>query len=67
MLMKYNFVHADCHAGNILVSIKQAPNAITNYLHSFKNLAIAYFWSNVAKFSMHSEFLRRLCEENYEY
>lgn len=25
MLMKYNLVHADCHAGNILVRIKEAP------------------------------------------
>jgi aarF domain-containing kinase len=22
MLMKYNFIHADCHAGNILVRFK---------------------------------------------
>jgi predicted unusual protein kinase regulating ubiquinone biosynthesis (AarF/ABC1/UbiB family) len=32
MLMKYNFVHADCHAGNILVRIKEAPSAITNFI-----------------------------------
>ena len=26
MLMKYNLVHADCHAGNILVKIKEKPD-----------------------------------------
>lgn len=32
MLMKYNFIHADCHAGNIMVNIHQAPSALANSL-----------------------------------
>lgn len=28
MLMHYNFVHADCHAGNIIVKINKSANIL---------------------------------------
>lgn len=47
MLMKYNFVHADCHAGNILVRFKDDSNEITrkftSWFNKVKNFVIAQF------------------------
>lgn len=67
MLMKYNFVHADCHAGNILVTIKEAPNEITNYFYSIANRIKSYALAQIMRFGMNSDFLKRLSKENYEY
>ncbi len=67
MLMKYNFVHADCHAGNILVRFKQAPNEITAKAFSFFNKTKNFIISQFIKYGFDSEFLRKLSEENYEY
>ena len=45
MLMKYNLVHADCHAGNILVRINESPQDFTDkafeMFHSLKNYVIS--------------------------
>jgi predicted unusual protein kinase regulating ubiquinone biosynthesis (AarF/ABC1/UbiB family) len=62
MLMKHNFVHADCHAGNILVRIKESPNAITNYMYSIANRVTSYVLAKIIKYGMNSDFLRRLSE-----
>jgi predicted unusual protein kinase regulating ubiquinone biosynthesis (AarF/ABC1/UbiB family) len=60
--MKYNFVHADCHAGNILVRIKSVPNELTSYLYACANQAKNYIISQVVKYGYKSEFLKRLSE-----
>ena len=36
MLMKNNFIHADCHGGNIMVTIKERSNGI---LFNIKDMA----------------------------
>ena len=47
MLMKHNFVHADCHAGNILVKIKDNPSELMSKVeilaNRFKNYIISKF------------------------
>lgn len=40
MLMKNNFIHADCHGGNIFIEIKdQSYNFFTEVRDFFKDLA----------------------------
>lgn len=67
MLMKYNFVHADCHAGNILVRINDDTNEFTRKARNFINKTKHYIISQFIKYGFDSEFLRRLSQENYEY
>lgn len=54
MLMKYNFVHADCHAGNILVRIKDDSNEITRRFRSWFNKAKNYLIAQFIKYGFDS-------------
>jgi predicted unusual protein kinase regulating ubiquinone biosynthesis (AarF/ABC1/UbiB family) len=54
MLMKHNFVHADCHAGNILVKIREDPNSIKTQLLDFFNKSKNYLISQVIKYGFDS-------------
>lgn len=35
MLMKNNYIHADCHGGNILVKIEQKSDDISSQIKEF--------------------------------
>lgn len=67
MLMKYNLVHADCHAGNILVRIKEAPNEFTAQVSEWLNKWKNYLISQVIKYGFNSEILRKLTDDHYAY
>jgi len=54
MLMKYNFIHADCHAGNILVKIKEVPFELSSFISTFFNQAKNYAISKIIKFGHNS-------------
>lgn len=60
MLMQYNFVHADCHAGNILVRIKDESNEFTRKARNFISKTKNYIISQIIKYGFDSEFLRKL-------
>ena len=65
MLLKHNFIHADCHGGNILVKIKDAPSGVTTTLKQ----KVSQFWDYcIAKYAgwiLEIPLLGRLAEENY--
>jgi predicted unusual protein kinase regulating ubiquinone biosynthesis (AarF/ABC1/UbiB family) len=65
MLMKHNFVHADCHAGNIMVRIKEAPFELSTKTVDLFERARNYLISQFIKYGFDSEFLRKLSEEHY--
>lgn len=67
MLMKHNFVHADCHAGNILVRIKDSPSSLVNFLAAAKAAVLNLVLAAAMKIGMQSDLLQRLADENYEY
>lgn len=67
MLMKHNFVHADCHAGNILVKIKDSPSTLVNFLAAAKAAVLNLVLAAAMKLGMQSELLQRLAEENCAY
>lgn len=62
MLFKHNFVHTDCHAGNILVKIKENPNHITTKLNDFFINAKNYIIAQVIKYAFDSPYLRNLSQ-----
>lgn len=35
MLMKYNFIHADCHGGNIMVEMREKTESIFSKMKEF--------------------------------
>jgi predicted unusual protein kinase regulating ubiquinone biosynthesis (AarF/ABC1/UbiB family) len=47
MLMQHNFVHADCHAGNILVRITEDKHPIStkvkNFVKNIRNYCIYWY------------------------
>ena len=65
MLFKFNFVHTDCNAGNILVKINDSPNQLatkfTHFIEKTKNFLIA----QVIKYGFDSKYLQKLSEQNY--
>jgi predicted unusual protein kinase regulating ubiquinone biosynthesis (AarF/ABC1/UbiB family) len=67
MLMQHNFIHADCHAGNIIVRIKSSPNKLTNMLVGYFQRTRAYLIATIIKYGFDSPFLRKLSEEHYAY
>lgn len=60
MLMKYNFIHADCHAGNIIVQIQDEPNSIKTRIINLWNHNKNYIISQIIKYGFDSTFLRKL-------
>jgi predicted unusual protein kinase regulating ubiquinone biosynthesis (AarF/ABC1/UbiB family) len=67
MLFKHNFVHTDCHAGNILVKIKDNPNEFMTKVNDFLVKAKNYLIAQVIKYGFDSEYLQNLSQQNYEY
>lgn len=67
MLMKHNFVHADCHAGNILVRIKDSPSSLVNFFAATKAAVLNLVLAAAMKLGMQTDLLQTLAEENYEY
>ena len=67
MLMKYNLAHADCHAGNILVRIRQNPSTISDKVRFLCESLEEFVVSKVVKYGFKSAFLRKLTEEHYAY
>ena len=65
MLIQHNFVHADCHGGNILVSIKDLPLTPATYLRNYWMIAKNFFWNKGIKFMLDSEILKTFCDEQY--
>jgi aarF domain-containing kinase len=64
MLMKNNFIHADCHGGNILVDVQErSPNPFSDvwdYL-KFKAGQLEYWWAEI---TLKSQVLKKLYTEN---
>ena len=60
MLMKNNFIHADCHGGNILVRMKENPNPVIRHMRSFFDKAKSFIINQVIKYGYDSECLKRL-------
>ena len=67
MLMQYNFIHADCHAGNIIIKINKSESPLGNTFEFYKNKIHNYILSKVMKYGFKSDYLKRLSEENYVY
>jgi len=67
MLFKHNFVHTDCHAGNILVKIKENPDQITTKINDFLQTTKNFLIAQVIKYGFDSEYLRKLSQDHYEY
>ena len=59
MLMKHNFVHADCHGGNIYVRIEPNMKWYRHFNDMFKNLQ-NWIIAHVIKISFDSPTLRKL-------
>jgi predicted unusual protein kinase regulating ubiquinone biosynthesis (AarF/ABC1/UbiB family) len=66
MLMKHNFVHADCHGGNIYVKIEPNIKWYRPFQNMFTNLR-NLFIAHIIKISFDSPLLKKLAEENYQY
>lgn len=62
MLFKHNFVHTDCHAGNILVKINDNPNEFATRVNSFLNKAKNFLTTQVIKYGFDSKYLQKLSE-----
>lgn len=61
MLMKHNFVHADCHGGNILVRIEKNMKwyrPLNDMLKNLQNWIIAH----VIEISFDAPMLKKLAE-----
>jgi hypothetical protein len=58
MLMKHNFVHADCHGGNIFVRIEPNIKWYRPFKDMFKNLQNLII-SHVIKLSFDSPLLKK--------
>ena len=67
MLLKHNFVHADCHGGNILVTIKEAPSGIQAILGNWAQQVFDYCVAKYAAWKLELPLLGRLAHENYLY
>ena len=67
MLMKYNFTHADCHAGNIMVKLQPVSEELTEIIGGTISKVSNFILSQLIKVGFDSAFLRKLVEENYEY
>lgn len=59
MLMKHNFVHADCHGGNIMVKIEKNIKWYRPILDTFKDLQ-NWIIAHVIKISFDSPLLKKL-------
>ena len=62
MLFKNNFVHTDCHAGNILVKIHESPNELATKFNHFLNKAKNFLIAQVIKYGFDSKYLQKLSE-----
>jgi hypothetical protein len=58
-MMKHNFVHADCHGGNIYARIEPNIKWYRPFKDMFKNLQ-NYIISHVIQISFDSPLLKRL-------
>lgn len=61
MLMRHNFIHADCHGGNIFVKIEPNVKWYRSFQDMFKNLQ-NWIIAHVIKLSFDSPLLQKLAE-----
>lgn len=63
MLIQHNFIHADCHAGNIFVQITKQDNSFAHCLKHYYRTCKDFVWNQAIKFFFDTEILKKLCEE----
>ena len=66
MLIQHNFVHADCHGGNIMVSIQNIPHSPTTYLNYYWRMLKNTIWNKSIKIMLTSQILKKFCDEQNE-
>ena len=62
MLIQHNFVHADCHGGNIMVSITDIPHSLMGHVKYFWRAAKNNLWNKSIKLMLDSELLKKFCD-----
>ena len=63
MLMKNNFIHADCHGGNILVKISERSSSFFSEMYEYLKKKIARLEAYLIESTLNSETLRKLYAE----
>lgn len=66
MLIQHNFVHADCHGGNIMVSITDIPHSPLTYIKYYWRMLKNNLWNRSIKLMLDSDILKRFCDEQNE-
>ncbi len=61
MLFKHNFVHVDCHGGNIMVKINK-DYSIWTELRDYGRIIRSYLWTKVIRLFLHTDYLKSLAD-----
>jgi predicted unusual protein kinase regulating ubiquinone biosynthesis (AarF/ABC1/UbiB family) len=59
MLFQHNFVHADCHGGNIMVKINKNYSAL-NELKDYYDIISRYIVNKLTKLAIGTKYLKNL-------
>ena len=63
MLIKHNFIHADCHGGNIFVEITKKKNSFLSYMTYYYQIVKDFVWNKAIRYMLESDILKKLCDE----
>lgn len=66
MLMVHNFIHADCHGGNIYVTLKKREHTFYKYIKFQWDWFKTYLWSKIIRSMLDTKILQKLADDHLE-
>jgi hypothetical protein len=63
MLFQHNFVHVDCHGGNIMVKINKNYSVFME-IKDYYDIVSRYIESKLIKLALRSKLLKKLADEH---